>query len=94
MTSPLMSVDDVAAFTGLSAYTIRQAVREGDLPGVKIRGRVRVDPDDLLAWVERSRIEPARAADGARPSAPAPAPRRRPPPGGYRAAAKQRRSAA
>lgn len=88
-----MSVDDVAVFTGLSAYTVRQAVREGDLPGVKIRGRVRVDPDDLIAWVEGSRITPSSSGDQARPQAPAPAPRRRPPDGGYRALAKQRRAA-
>lgn len=66
MTVELLSVDDVARITGLSMYTIRAAVRAGELSGCKLRGRIRVHPDDLAAWIDESRIQPALDVKGAR----------------------------
>lgn len=89
---PLMGVADVAAFTGLTAYTIRQAIRDGELPASKIRGRLRLDSDDVLAWIDDNRVTPAAAASaGQHPRPLAPVSRTRPPAGGYRALAKQMR---
>lgn len=55
----LLSVADVAQILGLSEYTIRQAVREGDLPAAKLRGRIRIDPDSVRAWINASPVPTA-----------------------------------
>lgn len=54
----LLSVADVAVVLGLSEYTVRQAVRDGDLPAVKLRGRIRIDPDAVRAWINASPVAP------------------------------------
>lgn len=61
----LLSVADVADVLGLSEYTVRQAVRDGDLPAAKLRGRIRIDPDAVRAWINASPVTPA--AQVARP---------------------------
>lgn len=38
--SRFYSVGEVAAIFGLSSMTIYRAVQDGDLPGLKIRGRI------------------------------------------------------
>jgi excisionase family DNA binding protein len=93
MTVELLTPDDVARLTGLSAYTIRAAVRDGELAASKLRGRIRIHPDDLAAWVDESRVRPEGSAprDMTRPT---PHPRVTPPTGGYRAAARAQRRAA
>jgi excisionase family DNA binding protein len=58
MTAALLTVEDVAGLTGLSAYTVRKAIRDGELVASKLRGRIRVDPGDLAAWVDAGRIAP------------------------------------
>jgi excisionase family DNA binding protein len=54
--NPLLSIAEVATFTGLSEYTVRAAVREGDLPAVKIRRRIRISDADLMAWINAHRV--------------------------------------
>ncbi len=88
----MMSVDDVATITGFSAYTIRAAVRDGELRAVKLRGRIRIDPPDFRSWVDEHEVEPESPAAAGGVSM-RPVPRTRPPAGGYRAAAKARRAA-
>lgn len=56
---PLLSVHDVAELVGLSEYTVRQAVREGDLRAVKLRGRVKINEDDLADWIAGSTVRPS-----------------------------------
>lgn len=93
MTVELLTVDEVAKITGLSAYTIRAAVRDCDLPASKLRGRIRIRPDDLAGWVDANRVTPAGVTERGLRAVPAP-PRSQPPTGGYRQAAKQRKDAA
>jgi len=87
----LLSVDDVARITGLSAYTIRAAVRAGQLEACKLRGRIRVHPDALSTWIDENRVRPIDTA-GARP-VPIAKPRRSLPPGGVREALRHMRGA-
>lgn len=55
---PLLSVADVAIVVGMSEHTIRQAIRDGDLVASKLRGRIRIDPRDVLRWINDSTITP------------------------------------
>lgn len=71
----LLSVADVAGIVGLSEYTVRDAVRAGELQATKLRGRIRVHPDDLAAWIDQGRTHtirdlPAVAAPTPRPRGP------------------------
>lgn len=50
----LLTVADVAVIVGLSEYTVRQAIREGDLPASKLRGRIRIAETDVRLWIESS----------------------------------------
>jgi excisionase family DNA binding protein len=54
----MLTVADVARLTRLSVYTIRAAVRAGELHASKLRGRIRITPDDLADWIADSRIQP------------------------------------
>ena len=69
---PLLSVADVAAIVGLSEYTIRQAVREGDLPASKLRGRIRIRETDVHTWIATSPAAEPRVARARLDRAPAP----------------------
>lgn len=59
---PLLSVADVAIVVGMSEHTIRQAIRDGDLIASKLRGRIRIDPQDVHAWINQSTITPKTTA--------------------------------
>jgi excisionase family DNA binding protein len=78
----LLTVADVARITKLSVYTIRAAVREGELAATKLRGRVLVKPEDLQAWIDANRIQPA-PVRSQYPEIP---------PGGYRELVRRRRA--
>lgn len=93
MTVELLSVADVARITGLSAYTIRQAVAAGELTASRLRNRIKVHPDDLAAWIDDNRIRP-NISDLIVGSFVAPRPRTTPPGGGARAAVRAARKAA
>lgn len=54
----LLTVADVARITGLSEYTVREAIRDGDLKASKLRNRLRVRNEDLVAWVDDSQVQP------------------------------------
>jgi excisionase family DNA binding protein len=72
--SPLLSVRDVAAFVGLSEYVVREAVRDGELAAMKIRGRIRIRQDDLMDWLDGSRIRVGEQRRRSTLTSPAPAP--------------------
>ena len=55
----MLSVQEVATLTGLSAKAVRGAIVRGELCATKLCGRIRVAPDDLEAWVAAGRIEPS-----------------------------------
>jgi excisionase family DNA binding protein len=48
---PLLNIDQVAALLGLSTKTVRAHIREGELPSIRVVGRVRLAPADLRAYV-------------------------------------------
>jgi excisionase family DNA binding protein len=54
---PLLAISVVASLTRLSESTIRCRIAEGDLPAVKLGRLIRVDPDDLDAWLAKHLIE-------------------------------------
>ncbi len=55
-------VIDVAARSGLSEGEVRDAIRRGELPARRYRGRVvLIDPQDARQWLERM-CEPQQAA--------------------------------
>jgi len=56
--SRFYSVGEVAAIFGLSSMTIYRAIQDGDLPGLKLRGRVIVPVHALEAMIA------AASADG------------------------------
>lgn len=89
---PLLTVRDVAALTGLSEYTVREAVRDGDLEGIKIRGRIRVREDALTVWLDQNTIRPTGALTQDHPTPPRP--RTPAPTGGYRQRARELRRVA
>lgn len=91
MTVELLSVADVARITGLSAYTIREAVADGELVASKLRHRIRIHPDDLAAWVDENRVKPT--VGDLLLGMTTPRPRTRAPEGGARAAVRARRAA-
>lgn len=62
---PLLSVSDVAIIVGMTDDTVRQAIRDGELPASKLRGRIRITQADVHAWINAAAITPTptRAAD-------------------------------
>lgn len=70
----LLTVAQVAEQTGLAEWTIRRAIRDGELTASKLRGRLRVDALDLEAWVQDSRVVPSPASSPELPRAMRPAP--------------------
>ncbi len=55
-------VADVAARSGLSGQEVRDAIKRGELPARRYRGRVvLIDPQDARQWLERM-CEPQQAA--------------------------------
>lgn len=84
----LLSVADAARITGFSEWTIREAVRDGELVASKVRRRILIQQHDLAAWIDAGRIQPA--TDTPKPTT---APRPTVPTGGFRQAARQMRAA-
>lgn len=103
MTVELLTTDDVAALVRLSAETIRDAIRDGDLKASKLRGQWRIHPDDLATWLDNGRAQQVQhimsrtewAGSAPPPShGPRPVGRKQAPVGSARAALRARREAA
>jgi excisionase family DNA binding protein len=91
----MLTVDDVARLVGLTSYTVRAAIRDGELRAAKLRGRWRVQRDDLAAWIDAGQAAALPGAALTMTPATAPAPSRKTPPvGDPRAAVRARRRAA
>lgn len=59
-----VSVDEAARFLGISRRSAYRAAASGELPAVRIGGRIVVSRDRLLEMVNgRSEEEPVRAGD-------------------------------
>jgi len=49
----LLSLKAAAAILGISSHTLRKYIARGEIPRVKLRRRVLIDPEDLRSFVER-----------------------------------------
>lgn len=52
----LLSPEEVAGAVGLTVRSIYKAVREGELPAFKLRGRLRIRQEDVEAWLDQARV--------------------------------------
>jgi excisionase family DNA binding protein len=64
VTLPGLSVNDVASGLGFHATTIYAAVNSGELKAFKVRGRWRIAPDDVQAWLQKGQNEVLDEAQG------------------------------
>lgn len=64
----MLSVEQVAQQCGVSQDVVRRAIRRGDLPATKVFNRVRVDEDDLAAYIEQGRVGGGEVARRRRPA--------------------------
>lgn len=69
----MLTVQEAAGIVKLTQWAIYRAIARGDLVAYKPGGRLRINEDDLQAWLEATRVSPAA------PEQP-PAPRIVPPP--------------
>ena len=53
-----LTPEDVAQRFSISRATVYRALNEGRLPGMKILGCWRVDPDELAEWIASKRRVP------------------------------------
>jgi len=54
-----LAVAEVAASLSLSPKTVRRLVLDGDLPAVKVAGRLRIDRAGVEAYLDGCRVVPA-----------------------------------
>ena len=59
MTRPLLSPEDVARQCGLSRRAVYRAIERGELRASRLCSRLRIRPEDLDAWIDANRVEPA-----------------------------------
>ena len=59
MTAPLLSPEEVAQLCGLSRRAVYRAIDRGELKASRLCSRLRVRHEDLDAWVDGQRVEPA-----------------------------------
>ena len=52
----LISVQDAGVYLGVSLWTIRAYISDGELPAVRAGRRVLLDIRDLDAWIERAKF--------------------------------------
>ncbi|PTU55370.1 DNA-binding protein [Sphaerisporangium cinnabarinum] len=52
---PLLTPAQVAVHLNVSTATVRNYLNSGELRGVRVGARWRVDPTDLEAWIERNK---------------------------------------
>lgn len=54
----LLTVDQVAEEVGLSRDAVYRAIHDGQLSASKLRGRLRVSPAAVTAWVDAATVVP------------------------------------
>ncbi len=60
----VLTLAEIAARLGVSRRTVLRWVQEGDLPAYRIRGIIRVRPEDFEAFLARSRTTAERGEAG------------------------------
>jgi excisionase family DNA binding protein len=53
----LISIKVAAEQLGVSGMTVRRLISEGELPGIRVRGDLRIAQGDLIDFVRRRRAE-------------------------------------
>jgi excisionase family DNA binding protein len=52
----LLTLAEAAQRLGLREGALRRAIKRGELPAMKVCSRIRIDPNELLRWIEDQRI--------------------------------------
>jgi excisionase family DNA binding protein len=52
----LISTNEVAKYLGISYSTVRRLVYDGSLTAYKIRGKIRFSIDEVMSYIESTRI--------------------------------------
>lgn len=58
MTSPLLTVAEVAELFRVSSMTVYRLIRSGELPAVRVGRSYRVTQQDLQAYLESQVVDP------------------------------------
>lgn len=58
MSDEMLTPAQIAARTQLSENAVYRAIEAGELVATKLRGRLRVEPDDFEAWKLANRVTP------------------------------------
>lgn len=53
----MLTPKEVAALTGLSYRSVLRAIEDGELRAFRLRGRLRVDREDYMTWLQANVIE-------------------------------------
>jgi excisionase family DNA binding protein len=53
--APLLSINEVAELLGISRPTVYALIRRGGLVPIRVGERIRFDPADIRAYLERNR---------------------------------------
>ena len=59
--TPLMTIDEVAAYLQFHPLTVRRLARDGEIPAFKIGRQWRVKRELLDRWIERKSVENVKA---------------------------------
>lgn len=54
----LLTIPEVHEMCALSEKTIRRAIQRGELPAMKLCNRMRIAPEDLVAWQQQHQVYP------------------------------------
>ena len=54
---PIMTIEEVAAYLGLHALTVRRLARDGEIPAFKVGRQWRVQRELLDQWMEEQSME-------------------------------------
>lgn len=54
----MLTPREIAELCGLSYRSVLRAIEDGELRAFRLRGRLRVDNEDYVAWLEGARVTP------------------------------------
>lgn len=54
----MLAPTDIAAVCGLSRRAVYDAIRRGELPAMRLCGRLRIRREDFEAWLAAARVAP------------------------------------
>lgn len=63
MTSPLLTVAEVADLFRVSSMTVYRLIRSGELPAVRVGRSYRVTQEDLQAYLQSQVVDPQAMGD-------------------------------